>query len=688
MSTSLLETPGCLDPDQTPLHDMAISDISTLLENAKCFRCLSHKELIAVQTYIIAYASDQGMDPDTLLNEARCLLCLSQKKLFQIRAYLIASIGGLSTDPQELAGTAQCYRCIPDGYMEAVRAYLFSLDPNGPGTSDPATLEANASAFNGLTPEHSLAIQVYLLANNAGLSTDPNELQELAKCFDCLSFEVLNSVTTNVVDEVENDGGINGGGETPCVDIPADQVPVITGLYTDGVLTGLSILLPQVCCDPRNVTIYEADDAIGTGAVAFASGLIAASHAGEINYTLPDYIFGAAPTKAFILVTQVCDDGTESDYSNGLEVDTTCGVASNYILVEGAGDADANGVYVWDQAEFNSSGRYTYANAVSNWMIEFTDGAGGVEGYMYDDLLNIAYHLPLAECFPCGAWSNSGADIGPDPVPTCSWTNQGVERAYDWAARVVTNGGVRPAQATINSMATFYTAIYTAGIYTKFKSLNAFAPDNLTAARTPQIVGVGSDPWANSGFVAGDLTINGLIGNAAKYLDTGVNPATAFASDNTGGISMYTLGPAGGFAVECGARNATGGNAIFLYAQFGGATYWQCYANSGAGSINYANAAFTGFISGNRTAANDTKIYDANSGSAFAQRATGAANLGNRPNVGTMVAFGSNDNGTKTGYSAKRLSFLAIHDGLTSGEAQSLYNAVQALRTSLGGGYV
>lgn len=257
-----------------------------------------------------------------------------------------------------------------------------------------------------------------------------------------------------------------------------------------------------------------------------------------------------------------------------------------------------------------------------------------------------------------------------------------------WGERVVTNGGARPSQTTIDAAAVFYNAISTAGLLAKIKTLNIYAPDSLTAAITPLIPGLGSDPWTNSGFVAGDLTVDGLKGNGSKYLDTGVDPLTAFASDNVGGISYYHLGPVAGTEIECGSSNATGGNCILLWAQFAGTTYWQCYANAGGGVISYADPLFTGFLSGNRTAANNTKIYAANSVTVFAQKASGGGNLGNRPIVGTMVAHGYNNNGVKTASSTKRISFLCIHDGFTSAEAEDLYDAVQALRTALGGGFV
>ena len=40
------------------------------------------------------------------------------------------------------------------------------------------------------------------------------------------------------------------------------------------------------------------------------------------------------------------------------------------------------------------------------------------------------------------------------------------------------------------------------------------------------------------------------------------------------------------------------------------------------------------------------------------------------------------------GNTNSRISFAALHDGLTASESSALYNLVQTMRTSLGGGYV
>jgi hypothetical protein len=50
--------------------------------------------------------------------------------------------------------------------------------------------------------------------------------------------------------------------------------------------------------------------------------------------------------------------------------------------------------------------------------------------------------------------------------------------------------------------------------------------------------------------------------------------------------------------------------------------------------------------------------------------------------------FVANLSGVLTSFSSDRLSFAALHTGLTQAESLSLFNAVVAMRTSLGGGTV
>lgn len=263
-----------------------------------------------------------------------------------------------------------------------------------------------------------------------------------------------------------------------------------------------------------------------------------------------------------------------------------------------------------------------------------------------------------------------------------------------WAARVVANGGASPGSGTISAINTFYAALVTASIDTKMKSIGVFAPDNLTAARTPLIVGAGSDPWSNTGFSSGDLTVDGLLGGTGKILGTGLVPSSIFSTDNSAGISVYVSTITGSAAFEVG-RFGTGDVACFqLSVDYTDTkTRFNCWENVDFnGETQATSPALAGFYSASRTASNVAKIYFANSTHTWAQQ--GSTNTlavgGSHSNVNNALAvMGSMSSaGTILSPTDRRVSFVAIHDGLTSAEGSALFDAVQALRVSFGGGSV
>jgi len=257
-----------------------------------------------------------------------------------------------------------------------------------------------------------------------------------------------------------------------------------------------------------------------------------------------------------------------------------------------------------------------------------------------------------------------------------------------WASRVVANGGAAPSAGTQTALCTFANGLITDSLDTQMIAWNALVPDSLTAAITPQLVGGGNDPWTNNGpFVSGDLTINGLIGNgSSKYLDPNLLPSNIYNSVNEGGITIYAFSNPNATNCDAGAADSGGANSLALQ-MYLGTTYWDCY-NSSGGRISASNSGFTGYVSGNRIASNNTAIYEANSGTAHNALVTGATNGGALPGI-AIVFFALNQTGTGVNtFSNQRLSFCALHHGLTSGQSALFYARIQQLRTDLGGGFV
>ena len=294
-------------------------------------------------------------------------------------------------------------------------------------------------------------------------------------------------------------------------------------------------------------------------------------------------------------------------------------------------------------------------------------------------------------CTASGCGSFSSTDNMPGCVP-------------DYAARVITNGGAAVSVATLAALRTFAQSLNTNGLFSSMVSVLTYAPDNLIAAITPFIKTAGNDPWTNNGgnFVAGDLTINGLKGNAStKVLDSGLvstaiwqNTANNIIAGTSGGISLYTF-DVGTVAsgTDIGASNNAASGEVQLCAIFQPTSNNNCiwdFANNSTARVSSLNTGFTGFTSGSRTSGSRSDLYHASSTVAFANLGNTVINaIGNVMPIQSFAAHGFKSSaGVLTSNSDRRISFAAFHLGLTSAQTQALYNAVQALRVGFGGGFV
>jgi len=262
--------------------------------------------------------------------------------------------------------------------------------------------------------------------------------------------------------------------------------------------------------------------------------------------------------------------------------------------------------------------------------------------------------------------------------------------ASDWAARVVTNGGAAVSDNTLAAVSNFCGALDAAAIRSLMIAVNVFASDNLIASITPLIKDLGNDPWTNTNFVAADLTIQGLKGNGSnKYLDSGVVANAAFSGVTEGGLSLYnTFATIPTTQSEMAGGTSTSAN-ILLESRSGANTIFNCFA-TGNGQVSGAtNLPFgLGFTSGNRTTASAASIYTANSSIAFSEIVTSALTNPQSPQAFSIAVFAANFSNVISRYSGKRLSFAAIHHGLTSAQCENLYNAVQQMRQAFGGGWI
>lgn len=238
------------------------------------------------------------------------------------------------------------------------------------------------------------------------------------------------------------------------------------------------------------------------------------------------------------------------------------------------------------------------------------------------------------------------------------------------------------------------------GVWPKMKVINTFCYSALNAANVNAVLALVpllpgplaySLPWTIVN-PSPTVDVNGYKSTAAQArVITPHSFFNVFADANDAGASFYygagSIGPAVGPQVFNGGPSYT---YIFGVQVSTAGGNWTVY------NINVANAwtfpslpaPSYGFYSFSRTASNLSTAYSANSGNAFASIATSAgvtaAASNNKANIYLFQGPLLNSGWWNT---TMYLSFYALHLGLTSGETQDLYNAVQALRVALGGGY-
>lgn len=277
----------------------------------------------------------------------------------------------------------------------------------------------------------------------------------------------------------------------------------------------------------------------------------------------------------------------------------------------------------------------------------------------------------------------------------------GTSSGAAWSAQVVSNGGSAIGTANQTAVTTFISGLDTDSLTSKMLCCVFFESSSLIAATTPFYFngGSGSQPWTNANFVAGDLTVAGLIGNGtSKRLDTGIlfgNNSSIIGTSSFGVSIMYPVNPINGpYDSDFGFQPPTP-TSKYLGIYFNGAqsgnnaficdcwTYTLTPARFIAQN-NWTNN-YIGFGSYNRTSATAERADFGSTARGYStlKTQTGEGSI-SIPPTGSLTAYSQGN----TAYSSKRYSFVAVHAGLSATETQNLYNRVQTLRTSFGGGTV
>lgn len=255
----------------------------------------------------------------------------------------------------------------------------------------------------------------------------------------------------------------------------------------------------------------------------------------------------------------------------------------------------------------------------------------------------------------------------------------------EWAKRVVTNGGPAPSGNTLRALATFRSAI--SGINSQIVTCNFFAPDSVVAARTPLIVGPGPGIWGETtpGY-DGRKGLNGW--GFGSVLDPQLinifTPSSSGQVFTSLGVVLY------GYAIIDGNNHGDFGA---VHTATGDGLNFKTNAGSPSAQVGRvslaASVSLNGFYSCQRTSSTNFNIYFANSTHAHASvGSTATAETGVISNLNFSMGIGTNTDGTFDAGGNRTYSFAAVTTGMNATDSATLYAAVQALRTSLGGGFI
>jgi hypothetical protein len=273
-------------------------------------------------------------------------------------------------------------------------------------------------------------------------------------------------------------------------------------------------------------------------------------------------------------------------------------------------------------------------------------------------------------------WSEGGTSICSHPI------------VVDWLARIAADFVPRPSDDTIRAVCDFCLSLDIAGITDKVLALNPVIPDSILSMPYPLIytVGNGHSPWRNQGFIAGDLTADGIQGDGTSWMDTGFNPSASVLATDDGGMSVYESGAqVGGNPDEVELGTYDSGTATAMVMSCWNAAASTCSMwNTG---YNHIQADTPSFYNANRTANNLVEGWRYpplhSLGSSVVDQS-----LVSLPDHPVFFMCLNNDGIGEDNFSTKNVSFAAITTKLTAQEIADLYEAVYWMRFAFGGGYV
>jgi len=691
---------------------MTKAQISETLAGAACLCALTKKQNIAVQTYLLTVIADVPADVSMLVSAGPCYACIPEPIQDSVLAYLLAQLNGSTGTPAQIIAAAPCVECVPPRSYEGFKTYLLAIIAGVPVNA--ASLVSASSCFLCL-PENLLkSLQVYLLTIVNGDVSPPvppgpgpsPEAQLLASQWG---------------DEVETGGGARPSNNT---------LTAVGFLYDDLIAAGLLDHFYTL-----NVFVPDNLTAAITP-IRKTHGFDSYVNTGFVDADLNGYgLKGDGVAKCLDTGVNLTDIVSKADMSlicmaddcpitvGGQEIGVQNGAGADSYQVSLSSSAVINPAYygcLGDLPFDTGTGRTQLANTMPGYLCVTRTAVNLQKLYIankwnpYAEVHSIAttptlwngnvtFHcfcrhstLGTSNSFSFRRLKVAGIAKGLTPAQSLALYNalnsfrESIENGtttygQDWAIRVTKNGGAAPSAATIAALDTFMDTLTISGLLAKIDCINAVAPDNLIAATTPIWRKWGTDPWTNSGFLAGDLTVSGVVGAAAKaFTNTGIVQGNGLRlGQNTGWTYYFSVASVGGVI---GALDTE----YQIVVPAANQLLWDTPFNGGGGRLTIGAGMGAGYFHCMRSSNSNAQVYSANSGLAHGLRgtnATGGIPALSAANTTIMQVMGRAPF-PAGGQMSGTLSFWSYGQALSLAESSTYFNAVQALRTALGGGYV
>lgn len=470
-----------------------------------------------------------------------------------------------------------------------------------------------------------------------------------------------------------NVDGLKGDGLTKCLDTGVEATN--NAAYSNGFLVGMSMVVSE--SNSNKVSIDMGSRSAGAG----ENLLLLVSSGGVAGGRTEFYPGGTASGLQFLATNDFVRVGYVS--ANNM---TNAGVTNNVIYI--ASPLEPHRLYASEPFALPNP---QIAGSGSKSVILFGTKQAGTNNISSGLRISAALvHFPFTETESSNVWwalktcrECLGGGAG-DPVK-------------DWARRLVELGGPTLSTTSSNALHGYYSRMGEANLIKDMVVANCYLPDNLFASRTPLIWQAGNQVWTNVAFGETNLTVDGLKGNGTtKYLGTGITPTIINPpfSSISAGLSVLTFEiPASAVMQDFSGSGTAASSAFSAPFNNAGILNFFCFkfvtVNTEFLAITAPSpgATWPGYLSGNRTAANAIRLdWVTNQVHNIATNGTGVQ-TGSTATITNMFAHASSAPGlVPANFSDHRISYLAIHAGLSQSQSSNQWTAVANLRTNLGGG--